>query len=74
MLGALIALTYFVSLGNVIQNMEQVGMGGLSHFAYSAITNTEAWTLLIIGGMVFVALSFRFKVRANGSALKFAKI
>jgi len=74
MLGALIALTYFVSLGNVIQNMEIVGISGLGRLAYSAVTNTEAWTLLIIGFMVFAALSFRFTVSARGSGLKFAKI
>lgn len=62
-LGSLIALTYFVSIGNVIQNMETVGLGGLGQFAYSAVTNTEAWTLLILGVMIFSLLSFRFKVR-----------
>ncbi len=74
MLGALIALTYFVSLGNVIQNIEIVGLSGVGRLAYSAITNTEAWTLLIIGFMVFAALSFRFKVSTSHSAQTFAKV
>ncbi len=69
MLGALIALTYFVSLGNVIQNMENVGMSGLGQFAYNAVTNTEAWTLLLLGVMIFSALSFRFKITTSGSPL-----
>ena len=74
MLGALIALTYFVSLGSVIQNIEIVGLSGVGRLAYSAITNTEAWTLLIIGVMVFAALSFRFKIRTSGNTPVFAKV
>lgn len=68
MLGVLIALTHFVSLGNVIVNMEHVGLGGLGVFVYNAFTNTEAWTLLLIGLMIFSALSFRFKVQISGKA------
>lgn len=62
MLGAIIALTYFVSLGNVIYNLELVGMSGFGRFVYNAVTNTEAWTLLILGFMIFAAFSFRFKM------------
>jgi hypothetical protein len=69
MLGALIALTYFVSLGNVIQNMESVGMSGLGQFAYNAVTNTEAWTLLLLGVIIFSAFSFRFKITAPQTPL-----
>jgi hypothetical protein len=60
---ALIALTYFVSIGNVIHNIQGVGMKGLGEFTYNAVTNTEAWTLLILGVFIFSAFSFRFKVR-----------
>ncbi len=63
MLSALIALTYFVSIGNVIQNAELIGMSGLGQFAYNAVTNTEAWTLLILGVLIFLAFSFRFKIK-----------
>ncbi len=73
MLGALIALTYFVSIGNVIQNIEKVGVSGLSQFAYSAVTNTEAWTLLILGVFIFGLLSFRFKIKTPEVEL-FAKV
>jgi hypothetical protein len=69
MLGALIALTYFVSLGNVLQNMSSVGLSGLGQFAYNAITNTEAWTLLLLGLMIFAALSFRFKIARPASVV-----
>jgi hypothetical protein len=65
MLGALIALTYFVSIGNVIQNMEGVGMNGLGTFLYNAVRNTEAWTLLIVGILIFAAFSFRFTLRGS---------
>ena len=73
MIAALIALTYFVSLGNVIQNIEIVGVNGLGQFLYSAITNTEAWTLLILGVFIFGAFSFRFKVKAPELKI-FAKV
>jgi hypothetical protein len=63
MLGALIALTYFVSIGNVIENMMNLQVSGLGRFAYNAVTNTEAWTLFILGVLIFSAFSFRFKMK-----------
>jgi hypothetical protein len=68
MLSALIALTYFVSIGNVIQNMEIVGFEGLGNFLYNAVRNTEAWTLLIVGVLIFAAFSFRFTLKGPQSA------
>ncbi len=69
MLGGIIALSYFVSIGNVIKNMEDVGMSGFGRFAYNAVTNTEAWTLLILGLLIFTALSIRWKIARPGSAV-----
>jgi hypothetical protein len=69
MLAGMIALTYFVSLGNVIQNMEDVGMSGFGRFAYNAVTNTEAWTLLILGLLIFTAFSFRWKIVRPGRVM-----
>ena len=74
MLGILIALTYFVSLGNVIENMVNVGWEGVGTFAYHAITNTEAWTLLLLGAFIFSALSFRFKIAHWNESPKFVKV
>lgn len=73
MLASLIALTYFVSIGNVIQNAELIGVQGLGRFAYSAVTNTEAWTLLILGVLIFLAISFRFKIKTPDVGV-FAKV
>jgi hypothetical protein len=73
MLSALIALTYFVSIGNVIQNIEIVGLTGVGRLSYNAVTNTEAWTLLILGVFVFSALSFRIKIRTPEVTV-FAKV
>ncbi len=73
MLASLIALTYFVSIGNVIQNLEMTGMNGLGQFAYNAVTNTEAWTLLILGVLIFLAFSFRFKIKTPEVGV-FAKV
>jgi hypothetical protein len=63
MLASLIGLTYFVSIGNVIQNMMNIQVSGLGRFAYNAVTNTEAWTLLILGVLIFSMFSFRFKMK-----------
>ncbi len=61
---ALIGLTYFVSIGSVINNLLQVPVGSLDTFAYNAVTNTDAWTLLFIGLITFSLLSFRFRITA----------
>lgn len=63
MLGALIALTHFVSLGNVIYNFRNLESGRTSEFFYNAISTTEAWTLVLIGLLVFMTLSLRFTLR-----------
>jgi hypothetical protein len=59
MLGSLIVLTYFVSLGNVIHNFSQVQVSHIGTFFYNAVRNTEAWTLLLVGLFVFSLLSLR---------------
>lgn len=74
MLAVLIGLTYFVSIGDVIQNMEIVGFSGLGQLAYNAVTNTEAWTLLLLGVFIYTALSFRFSFTARSAEPVFAKI
>ena len=61
MLTVIIALTRFVSLGNVIHNMMGVQVGQLGMFFYNAVRTTEAWTLLLIGLFVFALLSLRFE-------------
>jgi uncharacterized BrkB/YihY/UPF0761 family membrane protein len=62
MLGALIVLTHFVSIGNVIQNLSHVEVGSIGTFAYNAVRTTEVWTLLLIGVLVFLSLSLRFSL------------
>lgn len=61
MLGLLIALSYFVSLGNVIANVMQVQVGHLGNYFVDAISKTEVWTLLILGIFIYSLFSFRFK-------------
>ncbi len=63
MLASIIALTYFVSIGNVIENLMQAPVGHIGVFLYNAVTNTEAWTLLILGVFIYSLFSFRFKVK-----------
>jgi len=62
MLGIMIALTRFVSLGNVINNLSQVQLSHADTFVYNAISTTELWTLLLIGLFVFLSLSLRFSL------------
>lgn len=58
----MLLLTSYVSIGNVLQNMMHVGIGELGTFLVNAVTNTEAWTLFIIGLCIFFALSLRFSL------------
>lgn len=62
MLGTMIALTYFVSLGNVLHNLSEAPVRYVGVFFYNAIANTEAWTLLLIGIFIYALFAFRFRV------------
>ena len=62
MLGILIALTHFVSLGNVIQNLSSIEPTHAGTFFYNAVSTTEIWTLLLIGLFVFLSLSLRINL------------
>ncbi len=62
MLAVLIGLTRFVSLGNVVRNFMSIEVGHAGTFFYNAVTNTEAWTLLLLGVFIYAAFSLRFKV------------
>lgn len=59
MLGVLIALSYFVSIGNVLRNLSQIELAQVGTFAYNAVRTTEIWSLLLIGLFVFALLSVR---------------
>ncbi len=71
MLTILIALTRFVSIGNVLSNLRGIEMSHVGTFAYNAVSTTEAWTLLLIGLFVFCALSLRFSVAPRQSVYTF---
>ena len=62
MLGILIALTRFVSLPHVIQNLSNIEMVNVGTFVYNAVRTTELWTLLLIGMFVFLSLSLRISL------------
>lgn len=57
------ALTWFVSIPNVIRNVMHVEVGRIGGYALEALTHTEIWTLVIIGGIVLTALSLRWRLR-----------
>lgn len=62
MFAILVALTQFVSIGNVIHNMYLVGVPSLVPYFMGAFTHTEAWTLLLLGAFIFSAFTFRLKI------------
>jgi len=75
MLGILIALTHFVSLSHVLQNLSHIEVGQIGTFVYNAVHTTELWTLLLIGMFVFLALSLRISlVPKKGEQFSFARI
>lgn len=59
MLGIIIVLTRFVSIGHVIQNLKGIEMNHVGTFVYNAVRTTEIWTLLLVGLFVFGLLSLR---------------
>lgn len=69
MLAILIALTRFISIGNVLHNLTKIDMSDFGVFAYNAVRTTEAWTLLLIGLFVFCALSVRFSLAPRRSSV-----
>lgn len=62
-LGMLIALSYFVSIGDVLHNLAEAKVGHLGTYFYNAITNTEAWTLILLGVFIYAVISVRFSFR-----------
>ena len=75
MLGAMIVLTRFVSLGNVLHNLSQMELSNIGTFAYNAVRTTELWTLLLIGTFVFLSLSLRFSLTPkHDHSYSFARI
>ena len=75
MLGILIALTRFVSLSHVIQNLSHIEMSNFGTFVYHAVRTTELWTLLLIGMFVFLSLSLRISlVPKNEDQYSFARV
>jgi len=62
MLGVMIVLTHFISLGNVLSNLRGIEPAHFGRFLYNAISTTEIWTFIFIGAFVFLSLSFRITI------------
>jgi hypothetical protein len=73
LLAMLIALTHFVSLGNVIQNMMSADLSNIPTFVVNALMNTEAWTLVILGVCIFTLFSLRFSLMPTHRHLHFVR-
>ena len=74
MLGILIMLTRFVSLGNVLQNLSNIELAHVGTFVYNAVRTTEVWTLLLIGLFVFLSLSLRVSFVPQKQHYSYARI
>lgn len=74
MLGAMIALTRFVSIGNVIHNFSQIELNHFGIFVYNAVRTTEIWTFLLIGIFFFSMLSLRISLAPRHDAYSFARV
>jgi len=66
-LALVFALTYFVSVPHVVQNLLGVKVGQLGNYAYSTVAHTEIWTLLIIGGIIMSLFSLRVRLTRTPS-------
>lgn len=60
---SLIFMMQFVSVPSIINNLMQIEVGAVPHYAYNAFTTTESWTLVFLGVIIFAALSLRFELR-----------
>jgi len=65
MLTMLIALTYFVSIRDVLANIGAVPVARLGAYLYEALMYTEIWTLLLLGGFIFMLFSLRMQLRSH---------
>jgi hypothetical protein len=62
MMVCIIALTYFVSIKNVLSNMSHIEISSIGVFMYNALRTTEVWTFLLVGIFVYALLSFRISI------------
>lgn len=74
MLGMMIVLTYFVSIGNVIHNLLSLDAGNISEFVLRAFLHTEIWTLIVLGLLIFTAFSFRFTLAPYRRTLRLIEV
>lgn len=58
-------LTRFVSFRAVLSNLMNVEVGQVGQFVVSAVAHTEVWTLILVGTIIFLLLSYRPAVRTT---------
>ncbi len=73
MLAIIIALTRFVSIGNVLSNLQGIEASHFGTFVYNAVRTTEVWTLLLIGLFVFCLLSLRISIAPRQEMYSFGR-
>lgn len=63
LVGSAFLMTQFVSFKNVLANVSNIKVGQLGSYTWSALVSTEIWTILLIGLIIFAALSLRIQLR-----------
>ncbi len=56
-------MTKYVSFAQVFHNILQIKVGELDSYVLGTLKTTEIWTLLLLGTIIFLLLSFRINVR-----------
>lgn len=74
MVAALIGLTRFVSIRNVLVNLSHVEVGQVGTFFYNAVMHTHFMTLVLLGVIIYCLLSVRFKLHFEQPAEQFVRV
>lgn len=58
----LYGIKVMVHVASFFNNLQTVGLRSVDNFVYNALTQTDVYTLLFVGIVVFSLLSFNFSV------------
>lgn len=59
---AILALTHFIHVMAIAQNIANIRVGDLGQFMISALTGTEIVNILLLGVIMMAILSLRFRL------------
>lgn len=70
--GCFFLMTYFVSFTHVVNNLLNIKVGQLGQYVATALADTELWTLLLLGLIVFIGLSLRYRLSLPSTSEQWA--